>query len=51
MAPAYGAIVTEAVGFRMTADIVAIICFFFAVVYFALAGGLTAFKTSCKRSP
>ena len=49
LAPAYGAVVTEAVGFRMTSDIVAIICFVFGLSYFVLAGGSTAFRSSCKR--
>jgi hypothetical protein len=39
LAPAYGAFVTNAVGFRMTADIVAIMCFVFAAAYFVIAGG------------
>ena len=51
LAPAYGAFVTEEVGFRVTSDIVAIICFVFALTYFILAGGLTAFRSSCKRQP
>ena len=51
LAPGYGAFVTEAVGFRMTCDIVALVCFFFGIAYFALAGGMTAFKRSCKKEP
>lgn len=42
---------TEAVGFRVTSDIVAIICFVFAFAYFVLAGGLAAFRSSCKKQP
>ena len=49
VAPAYGSTLTEAVGFRVTADIVAIICFVFALVYFALAGGPEAFGTTCRK--
>ena len=49
IAPAYGAIMTESVGFRMTADVAAIICFVFAVAYFALAGGPTAFSSTCRK--
>ncbi len=49
MAPGYGAFVTEAVGFRLTADIVALICFIFAALYFVLAGGPEAFKATCKK--
>ena len=47
LAPTYGSFVSEAVGFRLTADIVAITCLVFAVVYFAIAGGPEAFKTLC----
>ena len=50
IAPAYGSFVTEAVGFRMTCDIVAIICFVFALVYVIVAGGVSAFATTCKGS-
>ena len=50
IAPAYGAFMTEAVGFRVTSDVVAIICFVFAFAYFVLAGGVEAFRNSCKRS-
>ena len=38
----------EAVGFRTTSDVVAIICLFFAFIYFALGGGPTAFRQTCK---
>ena len=48
VAPAYGSFVTEAVGFRKTADIVAIMCFIFAFLYFVIAGGPEAFRTSFK---
>ena len=48
MAPAYGSFMTEAVGFRMTSDVVALICIFFAILYFACAGGIEAFRNSCK---
>lgn len=46
IAPAYGSFLTEAVGFRMTCDIVAIILFVFAILYFAIAGGAEAFRSS-----
>ena len=49
IAPAYGSFVTEAIGFRMTSDIVAILCLVFAISYFFLAGGLAAFRMTCKR--
>lgn len=49
LAPAYGAFVTDAVGFRMTSDIVAIICFFFAFAYVLIAGGVEAFRNTFKK--
>ena len=49
MAPGYGAFMTEAVGFQMTADVVAIVCFIFATIYFLIAGGFTAFRSSFKK--
>lgn len=49
IAPAYGSFVTEAIGFRMTSDIVAILCLAFAISYFSLAGGMSAFRMTCKR--
>ena len=39
---------TDAVGFRKTADIAAMICFAFALAYFILAGGVEAFRETCK---
>lgn len=47
LAPMYGSTVTEAVGFRKTADIVAIICFVFGIIYFLCGDGVEAFKTTC----
>jgi len=35
----------------MTSDIVAIVCFFFGMTYFALAGGPDAFRRTCKGKP
>ena len=49
IAPIYGSFVTEAVGFRMASDIVALICLFFGVAYFVVAGGAEAFKKTCKK--
>ena len=49
VAPGYGAFMTEAVGFRWTSDVVAIICFFFALVYFIIAGGVPAFRDTFKK--
>ena len=48
VAPAYGSFMTEAVGFRMTSDVVALLCMFFAILYFACAGGVEAFRKSCR---
>ena len=39
---------TEAVGFRMTSDVVALLCMFFAILYFACAGGIEAFRKTCR---
>ena len=48
IAPTYGALTSEAVGFRMTCDIVAILCIFFAIIYFISAEGWNAFKNTFK---
>ena len=48
-APFYGAFMVEAVGFRMTSDIVGVICMFFALTYFIVAGGTNAFKKTCRK--
>ena len=50
IAPAYGAFVTEAVGFRLTADIVAMICLFFGIAYIVLAGGCEAFRNTFRKT-
>ena len=50
IAPAYGSFVTEALGFRSSTDIAAITCFTFAVIYFVVAGGIEAFKNTCKKT-
>ena len=47
LAPMYGSTVTANYGFRLTADIVAIICFAFGLLYFILGDGVEAFKTTC----
>ena len=51
IAPIYGSFIVEAVGFRMGADIVAILCFVFSALYFILAGGPTAFGQSSWSKP
>lgn len=48
LAPMYGSTMTTAVGFRMTSDIVAIICIVFALIYFFCGDGVEAFKTTCR---
>ena len=50
VAPGYGAFMTEAVGFKWTSDVVAIICFVFALFYIILAGGFEAFKRTCGKN-
>ena len=42
----YGSTATAKLGFRLTADIVAIICFVFGIVYFLFGDGLEAFRTT-----
>jgi hypothetical protein len=45
----YGSMMTEATNFRLTCDFVSILCLFFAILYFIIADGATAFKkSSCK---
>ena len=39
---------TAAYGFRITCDVVAIICLVFAVAYFFIAGGANAIKMTCE---
>ena len=39
----------EAVGFRMTSDIVALLCIFFALCYFIFAEGPSAFRDTCRK--
>jgi len=50
LAPIFGAFVTAAVGFRMTTDIMVLVLCTQAVLYFALADGKTAFRSTCGRS-
>ena len=38
----------EAVGFRVTSDVVGLICIFFALLYFVVAGGASAFRETCR---
>ena len=39
---------TAAYGFRITCDVVAIICFVFAVAYFFIGNGPQAIRLSCE---
>ena len=48
LAPAYGSLTTESLGFKSTSDIVAIMCFVFALVYFMIADGNKAFLSTFK---
>ena len=49
LAPAYGSFMVEAVGFRVTSDVVGLVCIFFALLYFVFAGGVSAFRETCRR--
>ena len=49
VAPAFGAFATEAYGFRVTSDIVAMICFVFSILYFLVAGGPQSFRSTCRK--
>ena len=44
--PLYGALMTEAFGFRVTTDVMGIITLIFALVYFVVGEGPAAFKQS-----
>ena len=46
LAPMYGSSVKDALGFRLTSDIVVIICLVFGLTYFFCGGGVEAFKLS-----
>ena len=49
LAPLYGTSVAEHLGFRLTMDILAFFDLAFAIAYFALAGGMGAFKSLCTK--
>ena len=42
----YGSTMKDLLGFRLTADIVALICLVFGLTYFFIGGGVEAFKTT-----
>ena len=48
LASVFGAFVTGAVGFRMTTDIMVIVMSIHACLYFVLADGTTAFRSTCR---
>ena len=50
LAPIFGAFVTQAVGFRLTTDIMVLVLCTFALFYFVFADGKTAFRSICRRS-
>jgi len=48
--PLFGALMTEAYGFRVTTDVMGIITLIYALVYFVVGEGPAAFKQSkCKK--
>ena len=49
LAPLYGTSMAEILGFRLTMDILAFFDLAFAIAYFALAGGMSAFKSFCSK--
>ena len=48
LSPPYGSYMTAAYGFRTTSDVVAIMCFVFALVYFYLGNGPEAIRLTCE---
>jgi len=48
MAPTFGSFSFAAYGFRTTTDIVTLISFVFALLYFVIANVPEAFKTTCR---
>ena len=42
----YGSTVKDLLGFRLTADIVALICFLFGLTYLCIGDGIDAFRIS-----
>ena len=48
LAPMYGSATKDALGFRLTSDIVAIICLVFGIAYFLLGGGIEAFTSTAR---
>ena len=45
-APTYGSWMFERTGFRVTSDIVALICLVFSIIYLVLGDGIKAFQES-----
>ena len=48
LAPMYGSTSKKMLGFRLTCDIVALICLVFGVMYFFIGDGIEAFQTTVK---
>jgi hypothetical protein len=48
LAPAYGSLMVEQVGFRITCDVVSILCIAFSLSYFIMGDGYEAFSTTVK---
>ena len=46
MGPLFGAIVSKNLGFRMTCDLVAVICLLFSMCYYVFADGAEAMRKS-----
>ena len=44
IAPLVGAGITQAYGFQVTTDVIALICLVFGVIYFALGNGVEAIR-------
>ena len=48
-APIFGGFLYERVGWRLTSDVIGILCIVFALMYFCLAGGISAVKETYHR--
>ena len=46
MGPMFGALMTKNFGFRVCCDTVSLLCLIFAILYYLIADGLDAFKSS-----
>ena len=48
LAPMYGSTAKNVLGFRLTCDIVALICLVFGLIYFFVGDGIEAFRTTIR---